>query len=316
MKDIYGVDDMGKVVSQLNLKANESNQQSVRSLWNDLKELLKGIVLIANVLPVFTGFWLALYFTGNSLVEQWDLFLLTMIGSTFVMAGALIFNNWYEVDLDTKMSRTQKRPTVTGNFSLTTVLWLGIIFSMLGFILMLFTTVEATIYAFIGWFTYVVLYTFWSKRRYTLNTVIGSVSGAVTPLIGWAAIDSSFHVVPIVLALILFIWQIPHTFAIAIRRYNEYKAAGVPMLPVVYGFEFTKRQTVVYIVCLLPLPFLLTSLGTFFIVIATLLNIGWFVIGVRGFFMNNDLKWANMIFIYSLNYLTILFLLMVVVTIP
>lgn len=315
MKDIYGVDDMGKVVSQLNMKTSEPGDRSVGSLWKDLRELLKGIVLIANVLPVFTGFWLAIYFTGDSFIKQWDLFLLTMIGSIFVMAGALIFNNWYEVDLDTKMSRTQKRPTVTGNFSLKTVLWLGITFSLVGFILMLFTTIEATIYAFIGWFTYVVLYTFWSKRRYTLNTVIGSVSGAVTPLIGWAAIDSSFHIVPIILALILFIWQIPHTFAIAIRRYNEYKAAGVPMLPVVYGFEFTKRQTVVYIVCLLPLPLLLTSLGTIFMVIATLLNIGWLVIGLRGFFMKNDLKWANMIFIYSLNYLTILFLLMIIVTI-
>lgn len=307
---------MGKAISELNIKVTGSDQQSVKSLFTDLKELFKGIVLIANVLPVFTGFWLAIYFTNGSFLEQFNVFLLTMIGSTFVMAGALILNNWYEVDLDTKMLRTQKRPTVTGNFSLEVVLIMGISLSAIGLILMLFTTIEAAIYAFIGWFTYVVLYTFWSKRRYTLNTVIGSVSGAVTPLIGWAAIDSSFHVVPIVLFVILFIWQVPHTFAIAIRRYNEYKAAGVPMLPVVYGFEITKRVTVIYIVCLLPLPFLLASLGTAFMVIATLLNIGWLVIGLRGFFMKNDLKWANMNFIYSLNYLTILFLMMIVVTIP
>lgn len=313
-KDIYGVDDMGKIISEVNLNTNEASQQKDRNLFWDLKELLKGIVLIANVLPVFTGFWLAVYFTEGSFMQHWDVFLLTMIGSTLIMAGALIFNNWYEVDLDVKMLRTQNRPTVTGNFSMNAVLTLGIIFSVLGFIIMLFTTIEATLYAFIGWFTYVVLYTFWSKRKYTLNTVVGSVSGAVTPLIGWAAIDSSFHVVPIVLALILFIWQIPHTFAIAIRRYNEYKSAGVPMLPVVYGFEFTKRQTVVYIACLLPLPLLLSSLGTLFIIIASLLNIGWLAIGLRGFFMKDDLKWANMVFIYSLNYLTILFGLMVIIT--
>src|SRR5690606_6061656 len=121
-----------------------------------------------------------------------------------------------------------------------------------------FTTLEATLYSLIGWFTYVVLYTFWSKRKYTINTIIGSVSGAVTPLIGWAAITSSYHIVPIGFFLILFIWQVPHTFAIAMRRVEEYRAAGVPMLPVVAGFEATKRQIFIYVACLLPLNLLLS----------------------------------------------------------
>src|SRR5699024_3060707 len=172
------------------------------------------------------------------------------------------------------------------------------------------------IYAFIGWFTYVVLYTFWSKRKYTLNTIIGSVSGAVTPLIGWAAIEPAFHIVPIILFIILFIWQVPHTFAIAIKRYDEYKAAKVPMLPVVYGFDFTKRQIFIYILCLLPLPYFLAMLGTTFMVVATILNIGWVFLAIRGFFMEDVQKWAKQIFIYSLNYLTILFLMMILVTLP
>ncbi len=291
-------------------------QDGSTSLFADLKELLKGIVLIANVLPVFIGFWLALFFTGASFADHWGVFLLTIIGSTFVMAGALIFNNWYEVDLDTAMKRTKQQPTVTGNIPMKAVLAMGIAATVIGFILLLFTTMEAAMYAFVGWFTYVVLYTFWSKRRYTLNTVIGSVSGAVTPLIGWAVIDSAFHVVPIILALLLFIWQIPHTFAIAMKRHDEYKAAGVPMLPVVYGFKLTKRQTVVYITCLIPLPFYLTTLGTSFMVIATVLNVAWLALGLSGFFMKDDIKWARMNFIYSLNYLTILFVLMFIVTLP
>ncbi|WP_099157662.1 heme o synthase [Virgibacillus ndiopensis] len=299
-----------------NKSIREIDEQHATSIFFDLKELLKGIVLIANVLPVFTGFWLALYFTDSSFNEYWDVFLLTIVGSTFVMAGALILNNWYEVDLDTVMLRTKKRPTVTGNFSLNVILFMGIVSTLLGFILLLFTTVEASLYALVGWFTYVVLYTFWSKRRYTLNTIIGSVSGAVTPLIGWAAIDSAFHVVPIMLFIILFIWQIPHTFSIAMKRYDEYKAAGVPMLPVVHGFELTKRQTVVYIACLLPLPFYLTSLGTTFVVIATILNVIWIVVGLSGFIMKNDVKWARINFVFSLNYLAILFLTMIIVTLP
>src|SRR5690625_1338387 len=163
------------------------------------------------------------------------------------------------------------------------VLLLSILATIIGHAILFFTSLEAFAYAFIGWFTYVVLYTFWTKRRYTLNTVIGSLSGAVTPLIGWAAIAPAYHIVPIVLFVLLFLWQIPHTFAIAMRRYDDYKAAGVPMLPVVYGFEMTKRQTLVYIACLLPLPIFLTSLGTTFVIIVTAMNIGWIIVGLRGF---------------------------------
>ncbi len=285
------------------------------TLMEDLKALFKAGVLLANVLPVFSGFWLALHFTGKSFVDNWGLFLLTIIGSTMVMAGALILNNWYDVDIDTIMERTKKRPTVTGNIPLKIVLIMGIAFTIIGFIMLLFTTIEATIYGFIGWFTYVFLYTMWSKRRFTFNTIIGSVSGAVTPLIGWAAIESSLHIVPIILFLILFIFQMPHTFAIAMKKCQEYKAAGVAMLPVVRGFKVTKVQIIVYVACLLPLPFFLTSLGSTFIAIATIFNVGWLAVSISGFFTKNDLKWAHVIFLYSVNYITILFLLMVIVTI-
>lgn len=291
-------------------------QSNFASLLSDLKSLFKAIVLVANVFPVFVGFWLALYFTNSTFSDYSGLLIITLIGSTLVIAGALLLNNWYEVDLDKEMLRTQVRPTVTGNIPLHVVLRLGIALTVIGFIFMLFTTLEAFIYSFAGWFFYVVLYTFWSKRKYTLNTVIGSISGAVTPLIGWGAIASTFHIVPIVLFLILFIWQIPHTFAIAIRRQEEYRLARVPMLPVVYGIQMTKRQIFVYVICLLPLPFLLTSLGVPFIVIATILNIGWLIVSVIGFFMRDHVKWARAVFIFSLNYLTILFLTMIFVTLP
>ena len=289
---------------------------SASTLIKDLKSLLKAGVLVANVLPVFTGFWLSLYFSDKTFIHYLDVFLLTIIGSTLVMAGALILNNWYDVDIDTIMERTKKRPTVTGNIPLKVVLTMGIAFTIIGFILLLFTTIEATIYGFIGWFTYVYLYTMWSKRRYTFNTIIGSVSGAVTPLIGWAAIDSSLHTIPIVLFLILFIFQMPHTYAIAMKKCKEYTAAGVAMLPVVRGFKVTKRQIVIYVALLLPLPFAITTLGTPFIVIATLLNVGWLAASIAGFFTKDDLKWAHVIFLYSVNYVTILFALMIIVTLP
>lgn len=288
----------------------------LKSVLTDLKYLLKGIVLWANVLPVLAGFWLAIYFTGSSFKDYWEVLLLTMAGSTFVVAGALVLNNWYEVDLDKKMKRTQKRPTVTGTFSMKQVFMLGISFTVIGFILLAFTTFEAWIYGLVGWVTYVLLYTMWMKRRYTLNTVMGSISGAMTPLIGWAAVTSSYHYVPIVLALLLFIWQMPHTFAIAIRRHDEYKAAGVAMLPVVRGIEFTKRQMIVYIAALLPLPFFLPSFGIWFLVIMTILNVVWLLLAIGGFFTNSDKKWARAQFLYSVNYLAILFVVMIISTLP
>lgn len=288
------------------------NQLQITTLFADIMALFKGIVLIANVLPVFTGFWLAAYFTNTAINP--NLFFLTIIGSTLVMAGALVLNNWYEVDIDTVMARTQVRPTVTGNISLRMTLALGIALSVLGFTLLLFTTIEAVLYAFIGWLTYVVMYTMWTKRKYTFNTVVGSISGAVTPMIGWGAVDSTMHIVPIVLFLILFIWQMPHTFAIAMKRYDEYKAAGVAMLPVIRGFAMTKRQIFVYVACLMPLPFFLPPLGTTFIIIATLLNLTWLALAFQGFFVKDDVKWARANFVVSVNYIAILFIAMIIVT--
>ncbi|WP_449538690.1 heme o synthase [Ferdinandcohnia sp. Marseille-Q9671] len=293
----------------------ETNKQTT-SFMADLRSLFKAGVLLANVLPVFSGFWLAIYFTGASFQENVGLFLSTMLGSTLVMAGALIINNWYDVDIDTVMDRTKKRPTVTGHFSLKAVLILGIICTILGFVLLSFTTLEAVIYTLVGWFTYVVPYTMWSKRKYTFNTVIGSVSGAVSPLMGWAAVAPINHTVPIVLFFILFIFQMPHTYAIAIRKYDEYKAAGVAMLPVVRGIQVTKKHFLFYVACLFPLPFFLDDLGTTFIVIATFLNIGWLILSIKGFSVKDDNKWARWNFLYSVNYILIIFLSMVLVTLP
>ena len=292
------------------------NSSKLIKLLTDIKYLLKGKVLVANVLPVFTAYWLALYFKGENFTDHWLLFFLTMIGSTLVISGALMFNNWFEYDLDKKMDRTQRRPTVTGSFSLRGVLIAAIVTTIIGLGMMLLTTIEAAIYSFLGWFFYVVLYTFWSKRRYTVNTIIGSISGAFTPLIGWAVIAPAIHIVPIALFYILIIWQIPHTLAIAIKRLDDYTRAGVPMLPVVIGVDATIRQNLYYVIALLPVPFLL--LGTFgwiFFTVSMLLTIGWIILSVKGYSTQYKQRWANMNLKYSLIYLIVLFTLMIVLTI-
>lgn len=293
-------------------EVEKRNMGSFKSLMTEIKFLTKGKVLVANVFPIIATFWIALSFAEVAFLDVLDTFIYMIIGSTLVVSGALIFNNWYEVDLDRKMERTQQRPTVTGNLRMSTVLTLGVLTTVIGHAILFFTSLEAFAYAFIGWFTYVVLYTFWTKRRYTLNTVVGSLSGAVTPLIGWAVIAPAYHIVPIVLFILLFLWQIPHTFAIAMRRHDDYKAAGVPMLPVVYGFNMTKRQNAVYIACLLPLPFFLVSLGTTFVVVTTILNVIWLVYAIRSVFKKADVKYADTVFYYSLFYMWVVFGMMLV----
>ncbi|UOR12958.1 heme o synthase [Halobacillus amylolyticus] len=292
------------------------NKSTVRetSMIADIKSLIKVGIINSNLITTFTGFWLAMYFTGASFTEHWLTFILTMFGTAFLIAGGCIINNWYDRDIDHLMSRTVTRPTVTGTIPLNVIKWMGISVTSLGFIILLFTTVEAALFGAFGWFVYVVLYTMWSKRKYTINTVIGSFSGAVPPLIGWAAIEPGLRLEAIILFLIMFIWQTPHFLALAMRKKDDYKAAGIPMLPVVHGFKMTKRQMVVYVACLLPLPIYLVSLGSIFLGVAFALSFGWLVLGMAGFIMKDDYKWAKWMFVYSLNYLTILFLTMVLVT--
>src|SRR5690625_4258921 len=114
------------------INSSQLNRRSLKTILTDLKSLTKGIVLYANVLPSVAGFWLALYFYEQSFFDYWDHFILMLVGSTLVIAGALMFNNWYEVDLDREMDRTQARPTVTGNFTLKTVLALAISTTVIG----------------------------------------------------------------------------------------------------------------------------------------------------------------------------------------
>ncbi len=113
----------------------------------------------------------------------------------------------------------------------------------------------------------------------------------------------------------MFCWQPPHFYAIAIKRKEEYAAAGIPMLPVVKGIERTKKSMFFWVILLTILPFFMFELGIVYVVLATLLNIGWLALSIYGFKMEDSIKWAKWMFVYSLNYMTILFVAMVVISI-
>ncbi|MGE8206766.1 heme o synthase [Heyndrickxia sp. NPDC080065] len=281
----------------------------------DFLSLIKIGIVNSNLITTFTGMWLALVFTQQHFLQSLDIVILGLLGSALIIAGSCSINNFIDRDIDPIMSRTKSRPTVTGKMSGAKVLTIGFSFITLGTILLFMTSVTAGILGIIGIFSYVVLYSMWSKRLYVSNTIIGSISGAVPPLIGWAAVDPNLDTMAWILFLMMFIWQPPHFYALAMKRCEEYRAANIPMLPVVKGFEVTKRHIVFWVACLLPLPFFLMPLGMTFVILATAFNIGWLVLGLAGFKMKDDLKWARLMFVYSLNYLTILFVAMVIVTV-
>lgn len=281
----------------------------------DFLSLIKIGIVNSNLITTFTGLWLALVFTHQHFLQSLDIIVLALLGSALIIAGSCSINNFIDRDIDPIMSRTKSRPTVTGKISGAKVLTIGFSFIILGTILLFMTSITAGVIGIIGVFSYVVLYSMWSKRLYVSNTIVGSISGAVPPLIGWAAVDPNLDPIAWVLFLMMFIWQPPHFYALAMKRCEEYRAAKIPMLPVVKGFEVTKRHIVFWVACLLPLPFFLLPLGMTFFVLATIFNIGWLVLGLYGFKMKDDLKWARLMFVYSLNYLTILFVAMVIVTV-
>ncbi|WP_335870474.1 heme o synthase [Bacillus sp. 2205SS5-2] len=285
------------------------------SAWQDFLALIKIGIVNSNLITTFTGLWLALHFSGAHFLESLDIMFLTLIGSSFIVAGSCSINNYYDRDIDHLMERTKERPTVTGKVSAGKVLTLGFALIIIGSVLLFMTTIMAGIIGLIGVFSYVVLYTMWTKRQYVSNTIVGSVSGAVPPLIGWAAVDGNLDIMAWVLFLIMFIWQPPHFYAIAMKRCEEYRKAKIPMLPVIKGFAVTKRHIVLWVLALLPLPFFLLDLGVVFVTLTTVLNIGWLIIALMGYKMNDDIKWARINFVYSLNYLTIVFVSMVIVTV-
>src|SRR5476649_2053120 len=175
-------------------------------------------------------------------------------------AGAI--NMWYERDLDALMERTRNRPLPAGRVAPDDALALGVLLSIFSVLLMSL----ATNFVAAGLLTaailfYVFVYTVWLKRRTPQNIVIGGAAGAFPPMIGWSAATGDVSSVGIALFLLIFLWTPPHFWALALYRSDDYRRAGVPMLPVVAGPRHTKRQMLIYTLILVPVSLALTLLG-------------------------------------------------------
>lgn len=288
---------------------------SSRVTFKELQQIIKMGLVQGNLLPAFAGSWLAIVLANHSFLSSIPQILMMLVGSTLIMGGACALNNYYDQDIDSIIPSKQQRPTVNDRISNRNLLMLSFGMMLIGEALLFALNIPSGVIGLLGIVGYVSFYSIWSKRHTVWNTVIGSFPGAVPPLIGWTAIEGNISLIAVALFLVIFCWQPIHFYALAIKRKDEYSLANIPMLPSVKGFKRTRVSMFLWLVFLLPLPFLLSSLGTTFIVLATLLNLGWLYLGLTSFKKDSDqTKWATKMFIYSLNYLVVFFVLIVVVS--
>ena len=263
-------------------------------------------------LVVFTGF-VGLYLApgDGNLILQIIAVLCIAIGAG--ASGAI--NMWYDRDIDAVMSRTQTRAIPSGKVTAEAALTFGILLAG-GSVMVMGLAVNwvAAILLMVTISFYVFVYTIWLKRRTPQNIVIGGAAGAFPPMIGWAAATGTVSIESITLFTIIFIWTPPHFWALSLYKSDDYKAAGVPMMPLVHGRYETKKQILLYSIVLGPLgivPFLLGTLGTVYGATAALLGV--LFIGTAWRVMRDDSdKNCKQLFGFSIVYLFLLFFAMIV----
>ncbi len=278
-----------------------------QSIWRDLITLTKPRIIMSNLVTAWAGFFLAV--KHDAAGWTWIEWLLMTLGSALVMASGCVFNNILDREMDQRMARTQHRALPMQRMSVTFVLTYGILLGLAGVSSLYLVNSLSAILGLTGWLSYVWLYTYWLKRTSTLSTVWGGIAGSIPPVIGYCAVTNSFDMGALLLFSFLYLWQPPHFLALAIRRREEYRAAGFPLLPVVHGVEATKIQMVRYLAALIPVTLLFYGCnfaGPVFLVTSIVLGLYWMYGLVRGFGPIEEEKWAKRWFFYSIWYLTAL----------
>ncbi len=234
-------------------------------------------------------------------------FIATLLGLSAVISSACVCNNIIDQSIDKKMVRTKKRALVTGEVTLRGAAIFATILLLSGAaILFLYSNLLATIIALFGFIAYVFLYGYF-KRRTVYGTEVGSISGAIPPVVGYCAVTNQLNGGAIILFLILIFWQMPHFYAIGIFRLKDYTAAGLPILPAVKGIETTKIRILCYIVAFIltvPTLTLFGYAGMTYLIVMFALAIAWVFIGLKDYRRKDDNAWAGKMFGLSLVVLT------------
>ncbi len=264
-------------------------------------QLTKPGVLYGNVLTGIAGFLLA---AGIAKTFDWVHFVGVLIGMTCVVAAACVLNNYLDQDIDSIMQRTKKRPSVTGAVPGRNMVIFSAVLLIIGMVILWFTTTTLTVViGIVGFITYVWLYGALSKRRSIHGTLVGSISGAMPIAGGYAAVNGSFDAALVIVFLILFFWQFPEFYSIAIYRRKEYAAAHIPVMSVVKGVRSTIIQifcyTILYVLATLALTFYGYT-GVIYAVVMGVSGLYWIYLGWRGFTASKPEVWARQMFRFSM----------------
>ncbi len=262
-------------------------------------QLAKPGIVRGNLLSLLAGYVLAATLYGFNFPALVGV----LSGTALVIASGCVFNNLLDRNIDAKMERTKKRALVRHSISLRAAIVYGIVLGIVGFCFLWFLTNPlTTAVGLLGIVWYVVIYGY-AKRHTPWSTLIGSVCGATPPVAGYAAITGSLDAAAVILFLILTVWQMPHFYAIAIRREDEYRAGGLPVLAVVKGAAITQKRILAYMVlfCLTtPLLTIFGYTGMLYLVLSVALSVYWLTGALRSWSEPNDKKWAGRIFGVSL----------------
>lgn len=260
--------------------------------------LIKPGIILGNLFTVAMGFFLA----SKGLFNFW-LFLATMIGLAFIMASACIFNNYIDRQVDKKMKRTQNRALASGAISVRSAIILAVLLAVIGNVVLFFYTNLLTVMvAGVGFFVYVILYSMW-KCRTVYGTAIGSIAGAVPPVVGYCAVSNHFDMGAVVLFTMLVLWQMPHFFAIAMLHFDDYRKAEIPVLPIKKGVHRTKVHMALYILGFIITAAMLTFFhytGYVYLIVTTGIGLLWLALSLHGFTSENDVLWGKKMFRLSL----------------
>ena len=238
------------------------------------------------------------------------LVIVTLIGGSLAAGGANAYNMVIDRDIDRLMERTKNRPLVTGIVSPRQAIVFASVLQVVAFavlwaganLLSAVLTLSATLF-------YVFIYSLWLKRTSRQNIVIGGAAGAVPVLVGWSAVTNSVAVEAVLLFLFIFLWTPPHFWALAIRHAEDYRAAGVPMMPVVVPVERTVRSMFFYTVTLVTVSLVLApvaNLGPIYWVSALVCGLG-FLVGVEALRRAPSAAVAMRLFSFSISYVTLVF---------
>jgi heme o synthase len=244
----------------------------------------------------------------------------TLIGGILAAGGANAINMYVDRDIDALMDRTKGRPLVVGSMSPRAALTFAISIEVLAFAWLTWqVNLLSAVLAVSACLFYVFIYTLWLKRTSEKNIVIGGAAGAVPVLVGWSAVTNNLSWAPILLFFVIFVWTPPHTWALAVKYTDDYRAAGVPMMPVVATFEKMANQIVAYTVVmwlatLLFIP--VGKMGAIYGVAAVVLGAIFLGYALRlrqvGMAGEPTIKPAMRLFGWSITYVTILFGVMIV----